>query len=298
MNNTVTRFTRAILIPFIVGLGFVLSGKAASASSTVPKVSSDKVLTSKLFGELFLYGNVTQPDRVVMFFSGDGGWNLGVVDMARKLADEHTLVIGFDIRRVFGAMNSDTAKCSYPAGQLEGISKSVQKKLLFRRYITPLLVGYSSGATLVYGLMAQAPVGAFVGGVSLGFCPDLEISKPMCNGRSLSSVKAKKAFVLNPDPQLGMPWIALQGVKDEVCGAGATKDFLAKIPTSTLVELPRVGQGFSVQKNWIGLMILLQKMMFPFCLQCEKYLAKEYCVYMEAKKKIPFALNSIQRVSL
>lgn len=251
MSIRALKIKKSLCVLFSSLMLFLLAARATAASPTSPNSSSARTLHSKLFGDLPLYGNLTQPDRVVLFFSGDGGWNLGVVEMARKLADAHTMVIGLDIRRVFAAMNVGSSKCSYPAGQLEGISKSVQKKLLFRKYITPIVVGYSSGATLVYGLMAQAPVGTFAGGVSLGFCPDLEISKPMCKGRSLRSVKAKKAFLLEPDPQLGSPWVVLHGARDEVCTSRAAKEFVAKIPAATLVDLPRVGHGFSVQKNWM-----------------------------------------------
>jgi len=57
----------------------------------------------------------------------------------------------------------------------------------WRAYQRPLLVGYSSGATLVYAALAAAPPEAFAGAISLGFCPDLEIHKPLCHGRALAS---------------------------------------------------------------------------------------------------------------
>ncbi|SPZ91950.1 Type IV secretory pathway, VirJ component [Sphingobacterium multivorum] len=50
------------------------------------------------------------------------------------------------------------------------------------------MVGYSYGATLVYGLIAQAPAGTFRGGIALGFCPDITIAKPLCKGSGLSSM--------------------------------------------------------------------------------------------------------------
>lgn len=44
------------------------------------------------FGKVALYQSVSQPSQVVLFVSGDGGWNLGVVDMARELSNLHNLV--------------------------------------------------------------------------------------------------------------------------------------------------------------------------------------------------------------
>ena len=38
------------------------------------------------FGRVVLYRQSTLPSHVVIFVSGDGGWNKGVVDMARTLS--------------------------------------------------------------------------------------------------------------------------------------------------------------------------------------------------------------------
>ena len=39
------------------------------------------------FGKITVYRPSLHPAHVVLFVSGDGGWNLGVVDMARELGD-------------------------------------------------------------------------------------------------------------------------------------------------------------------------------------------------------------------
>ena len=46
------------------------------------------------FGTVTLYRTGPRPDRVVLFVSGDGGWNRGVVDMAKALAADGALVVG------------------------------------------------------------------------------------------------------------------------------------------------------------------------------------------------------------
>jgi type IV secretory pathway VirJ component len=49
------------------------------------------------------------------------------------------------------------------------------------------LVGYSSGATLVYATLAEAPDGLFKGALSLGFCPDLDLKKTVCKGSGIET---------------------------------------------------------------------------------------------------------------
>ena len=50
------------------------------------------------FGRVAVYAPTRAPDQVVLFISGDGGWNLGVVPMAERLRDLGALVVGIDMR--------------------------------------------------------------------------------------------------------------------------------------------------------------------------------------------------------
>src|SRR4029453_16828908 len=92
------------------------------------------------------------PKSVVLFISGDGGWNRGVVAMAQQLRDAGALVAGIDIRPFVKSLNT-TSGCAYPAGALEELSRAVQLRMKVPKYQRPILVGYSSGAPLVYAAM-------------------------------------------------------------------------------------------------------------------------------------------------
>jgi type IV secretory pathway VirJ component len=205
------------------------------------------------FGSVHLYHGAQASDSVVLFVSGDGGWNQGVVDMARQLVGLNALVVGIDIRTYLKALSVSKEACLYPAADFEALSKFVQKKLNYPSYVTPLLVGYSSGATLVYAVLVQAPPSTFVGAISMGFCPDLPLTRPMCRGSGLEWAAGPKGkgYSFLPAKTLEVPWVALQGTIDEVCDPKATADFAAKVPGATLVSLPKVGHGFSVPRNWL-----------------------------------------------
>ena len=205
------------------------------------------------FGKITLYHPSARPANVVLFVSGDGGWNLGVVDMARELSALDALVVGVDITSYSKQLEQSSEPCVYPAADFELLSKYVQKKLVFPQYITPVLIGYSSGATLVYAILAQAPGNTFLGAISLGFCPDLALSKPMCRGSGLlweQGPKGKGASFL-PAKHLEVPWIAFQGTIDQVCNAEKTETYVKQVNRGKIVMLPKVGHGFSVPKNWM-----------------------------------------------
>ncbi|MDQ6480204.1 AcvB/VirJ family lysyl-phosphatidylglycerol hydrolase [Dyadobacter sp. LHD-138] len=138
-----------------------------------------------VFGKIKVYQPATPPKQLVLFVSGDGGWNSGVVDMALSFVDLNATVIGIDIRSYLGNLSKTKAACYYPAADFENLSKFIQKKYHFKNYSNPVLLGYSSGATLVYGILAQSPSNTFSGAIALGFCPDLQISKPLCTGSGL-----------------------------------------------------------------------------------------------------------------
>lgn len=203
-------------------------------------------------GSVTIYQPTGIPQEVVIFVSGDGGWNLGVVGMAQHLAGAGAFVAGVDINQMGRQVLSSREACNYAAGTFETFSHFVQQKYGMKRYLTPILVGYSSGATVVYATLAQSPAGTFKGALSLGFCPDLEWKKPFCRGEGLDhDPGAKVGFVYRPATHLRDPWIALQGEQDQVCSAEQTRQFVARVPGAQVVSLPKVGHGYSVEANWL-----------------------------------------------
>jgi type IV secretory pathway VirJ component len=219
-----------------------------------PALAMDKSsLNAGRFGSVYLYRQRPQPSHVVLFVSGDGGWNLGVVEMARTLAGLDALVVGIDINHYLKQLGQSKETCLYPAADFESLSKFVQKSLGYSQYVQPVLVGYSSGATLVYVLIRQAPVGTFKAGLSLGFCPDLPLARAPCNSNGLAwQPNPKKGiYVFSPAGRLDTPWTVLQGDIDQVCDARTSREFVSKVPGAQIVMLPKVGHGFSVPKNWL-----------------------------------------------
>jgi type IV secretory pathway VirJ component len=204
------------------------------------------------FGEVAIYRPAPHPKNVVLFLSGDGGWNLGVVDMARILSSMDSLVVGVNVPQYVKKLNASKESCVYPASELELLSKFVQKTLGFPTYVPPVLVGYSSGATLAYAVLAQAPPNTFRGAISLGFCPDLDLQRPFCAGHGIASVPGpkNKGVIFQPTSTLEAPWIAFQGTIDEVCNKDDVERYVSQVKNGETVLLPDVGHGFSKTYKW------------------------------------------------
>ena len=207
------------------------------------------------FGEISIYTPEGSPRSVVLFISGDGGWHLGVVSMARHLVEQGAVVVGLDVRHYLAEIAAHPTPCRYLAADLEALAHRVQRELKLDEYRVPLLYGYSSGATIVYAALVQSPPGTFGAAVSLGFCPDQKFGgAPLCPGpeNQLSyQLGPKGSYVFDPAPKLKDRWVAFQGQNDKTCGAAAVDAYAAKVSNSTVVRLEGVGHGYGIERRWL-----------------------------------------------
>ncbi len=204
------------------------------------------------FGDIAVIKPEATPTSVAIFLSGDGGWNSGVVDMANALAKTGALVLGINTPTYIKHSDAISGEvCHSAAIDLQMMSQFAQQQFGLKHYIEPVLVGYSSGATLAYIGAAQSPA-SFKGAISLGFGPDLYNSKPYCNNVSLKSRPDpnQHGYLVEPTTNLNTPWVVLQGQQDQVVSPAITRQFVSQIKGAAMIELPKVGHGYSVYAHW------------------------------------------------
>jgi type IV secretory pathway VirJ component len=272
IDATTARPSRLTICALASCVWLVLSGPAlaadAAATAAVGKVhkparaaavadGASQHLAAGRFGTVAVYVPQGKPRSVAIFLSGDGGWELGVINMARALEQMGAVVIGVDIRQYFASLGKAAAHpdapCQMIAADFETLSHQVQKQIGLTEYVVPVLVGYSSGATVVYATLVQSPPGTFAGALSMGFCADQDFAgASLCPGPGLKYAPNKQhELVFQPAGSLRQPWVAFQGEKDQVCDARAAHTFASQVAGGQLVSLPLVGHGFSVEKNWM-----------------------------------------------
>jgi len=232
----------ASLVPVLLGLLFAVGGKAYA-----------ETLSHGRFKEVQIYRPAGDVKHVVLFLSGDGGWGRKLAGMAGALVADGAMVVGIDVPDLFEALEADGANCVLPDGDLENLSHYVQAYYKLPTYFTPLLIGYSSGATLAYAILAQSPPGIFAGAVSLSFCVDLDLQKPLCKSESLhySPRMDGQGARLIPASRLHAPWIALHGTLDEVCPASEARTFVSQTQSARYVELPDLGHDYGRSSRWL-----------------------------------------------
>jgi type IV secretory pathway VirJ component len=215
-----------------------------SRSMAVPGSDSLNVAP---FGKVYLYNQSAAPKNLVIMISGDAGWKYGVVSFAETFSGMDNLVVGVDIIRYYRDLRQRTGECYTVAADFVQLATEIEKRYSFPEYKPAIIMGYSSGATLVYGILAQARPGTFIGGISLGFCPEIDLPKMLCqtNGLSESAGVPGKSYILEPDARLGNHWIVLQGQLDVICNYTEVAEFVRKTTDAELITLPAVGHGFS-----------------------------------------------------
>jgi type IV secretory pathway VirJ component len=229
----------AFALVFIFGIG----GRATATAEPMP-VSAPEVLAHGRFKHVQIFRPQGEVKHFALLMSGDGGWSSRLARMAGALASDGTLVAGVDTAELFADLEKDGGACVLPDGDLENLSHYVQAYYKVPTYFTPILIGHSAGATLAYTSLAQAPPGIFGGALTLSFCVDLDLRKPLCEVQGLRYSKIKSGYRLAPPPKLQAPWIALHGVKDRVCSIDEARAFVAQTKDARLVELPKIGHSY------------------------------------------------------
>ncbi|MFC5473745.1 AcvB/VirJ family lysyl-phosphatidylglycerol hydrolase [Paraherbaspirillum soli] len=202
------------------------------------------------FKNVEIYKPQGEVNGVVLMLSGDAGWNQGAGRQAQALAEQGALVAGISTPQLFENLNADGGDCVFPDGDLENLSRFVQAYEKLPGYYPPLLVGESSGATLAYAMLAQAPANTFAGALSLGFCPTLTLRKPLCTGENLHfKARAKGAGAdLLPVSKLPAAWRVLLDPSSRSpaqCDAKTTQTFVATVGGAELQLVPRT------DKSWL-----------------------------------------------
>ena len=255
MKPLVARAVRGATLLAVLAAPLAAAAPPAPAAAA-PVIEPSEVFNYQRFGKVSVYRGRGTPREVVLFLSGDGGWTLGVLSMTQRLVERGAIVAGIDNSHYLAELERSPDKCVSPAVDLENLSHFLQSKLGLKTYVQPTLVGYSSGATLAYTTLAEAPDGLFKGVLTLGLCTDLELAKPICKGSGVESRPKLDAHGqqvgvhLIPAKKVSSPWISLQGELDQVCPAAPAKAFVDKVAGAELVTLPQVGHGYAVERHW------------------------------------------------
>jgi type IV secretory pathway VirJ component len=207
------------------------------------------------FGEVRLFKPRGAIKSVAVLATGDGRWDDPLMmRMVQLLVDAGNAVIGIDTVQYLQAVGDNGDQCIYMGGDFEDLAHAMEKQLGVQRYLPPILVGYSSGASLVYAVLAQAPRGMFQGGMSVSFCNEMDLNGSLCSARGALSksikVDDKPALQLLPIHTVSANWVVLQGEQDQYCKVSTARQFSAQIMAAQLRTVPKVDHFLGDIKQW------------------------------------------------
>ena len=206
-----------------------------------------------LMGPIAVYKPATgTASSLVIFISGDDGWGQGQPDMAERLTRQGALVAAVDIIKWMRKDLAGKAPCLDIQGELSALGAEVVKRYGLPAGTKPILYGFSSGALMTYVALAQSQPGTFAGAVSLGFCNDLWLNKPVCKGAGLSSTFDEKhnRTLFDPAPHIGDPWVLINGDKDPYCKLATQQAFAAQVPGAQVMAVKGLSHGFG-SGDWL-----------------------------------------------
>jgi type IV secretory pathway VirJ component len=211
---------------------------------------TEQYLDVPIVGQVTAYVPKAPTTHVALFLSGDDGWQLGVVDMARRIASKRVIVVGLNF--VWMRRNQADVTCWDTSVTLETIARAAETALGLPAYHPPTLVGYSSGATMVYAALRQDATGAFAAGMSLGFCPDLPSARPACPVGDWQPTfdEVKHTAWLPTTPDIKRDWYVLHGLQDTECTPAETERFVSAMAHAHYVPIEGTGHGFGRPERW------------------------------------------------
>jgi type IV secretory pathway VirJ component len=196
------------------------------------------------FKDLVIYSPPAEASSFVLFLSGDEGWGRRAEAAAEQLAQQGAMVVGIDLPQFKAVLEADGDQCEFPDGDLENLSHFVQAYFHSPTYLAPLIVGIDSGGSMAYAVLAQAPQDTFAGALSVGFCPHLNLQKPLCKGSGLELTHGARGAGLNLQPiqSLNNPWVVLQDSSNRGCPAATTREFVSRVHGAAIATLPGLSE--------------------------------------------------------
>jgi len=151
-----------------------LAGVAAGGTPAIDFISHGH------FDRVGIYKPPHDPRQFVLLLSGNSGMTPGLIDAAQVLAAQGAIVATIDTGKLIAGFKKDKASCFFPDGDLENLSHYIQAYYKLEGYLVPILVGYSSGATIAHAMITRAAPDIFTGAVLVDANREPAMALPLC----------------------------------------------------------------------------------------------------------------------
>lgn len=158
-------------------LAFLLSAAVAILAAT-PSLA----IEGGRYGDVHLVVPVGQIQGYVVLFSDPNGWSDANQAALAALGRQGALAVGVNTKTYLARLSAEKEPCHNLVGDVEILSRRLQREHSGLQYHFPILAGVGAGGTLAGAILAQAPVNTVAGAVSVDPSVVLPSERPLCAG--------------------------------------------------------------------------------------------------------------------
>jgi type IV secretory pathway VirJ component len=145
---------------------------------------------------------------LVVLFSDARGWTATSDDIAAALARDGAFVVGVDLPAYLRRLDAHPGEaCHELVGDIESISRQIQRARGNSSYRTPIVAGIGEGGALAGAILAQAPAATIAGAVAYDPTAAVRTRAPLCSTPAAKSA-AGGGFTYGPWQVLPGFWAA------------------------------------------------------------------------------------------
>ena len=187
---------------------FIKAAALAITAGTVlfPSRPASALETGNL-GHVHEFNPVSAMRGLVVLFSDAGGWTSASDDAAAALTSDGALVVGVDLPDYLARLDAHSGEaCHDVVGDIDSISRQVQRERGNTRYLTPIVAGIGEGGALAPAILAHAPAATIAGAVSYDPTVAVHTRIPLCS-TSGAKTDPHGGFAYGPWPSLPGFWV-------------------------------------------------------------------------------------------
>jgi phosphatidylglycerol lysyltransferase len=178
---------------------------AIAATATLIPCRPARAIEAGNLGDVRQINPVGAMRGLVVLFSDARGWSPVSDDTAAALARDGALVVGVDLPAYLQRLNAHTGEtCHGVVGDVESISRQIQRERGNTSYLTPIVAGIGEGGALAAIILAQAPAATIAGAVSYDPTTTVPSLIPLC---SATSAAPEGGFAYGPWRSLPGFWM-------------------------------------------------------------------------------------------
>jgi type IV secretory pathway VirJ component len=226
--------------------GATLAAALIAALATLAPCRPADALQAGNLGEVHQVDPIGSMRGFVVLFSDAAGWTSALDEVATALAHEGALVVGVDLPGYLKTLDTDqTRACHNGVGDIESISRRLQRERGNASYLTPIVAGIGEGGALAAVLLAQAPAVTIAGAIAYNPTVSVHTRIPLCSTPA-ATAQPDGGFAYGPWSTLPGFWVVGFASNGATQGRQRVAAQKAAGTPVTLVDVARLGPAVAL----------------------------------------------------